>query len=199
MKKWIGCILFCMVICCTFYLMSVVSDHNTLTNALIRMHVIANSDDPQDQAVKLKVRDAICESIESDLSRIHDLDLARAYLIENIPKLEKLAKQVLISVGMDPEVTVSLEDSYFPTRFYETFRLPAGIYEALKITIGDGEGKNWWCVAFPSLCLYATEDEFQAAAVSAGFSENLSNSMVPKSGCEIRFFIMDFLGKLQRR
>ena len=90
---------------------------------------------------------------------------------------------------------VGLYDFYFAG---DTFTLPAGIYEALRITIGEGEGHNWWCVAFPSLCLSATSEEFADKAAGAGFPDSLTGALDGEEKYEVRFFLLDALGELEK-
>ena len=93
---------------------------------------------------------------------------------------------------------VTLSTEYYDTRLYDTFKLPAGVYDSLKITIGEHKGKNWWCVVFPSLCLPATTDSFESVAVSAGFDSRLANTLSENRKFEIRFFLLDFLGRIEK-
>ena len=93
---------------------------------------------------------------------------------------------------------VTLCKEAFDTRYYDTFTLPAGIYEALRITIGEGEGHNWWCVAFPSLCLSATSEEFADKAAGAGFPDSLTGALDGEEKYEVRFFLLDALGELEK-
>ena len=130
----------------------------------IRLHILANSDTWDDQLLKLQVRDAVLNSLQNDLNKIGDVNEARAYLQAKLPQIQAVANSVLEATGCDCEAVVTLCKEAFDTRYYDTFTLPAGIYEALRITIGEGEGHNWWCVAFPPLCTGAvTEDELRAA------------------------------------
>ena len=85
-----------------------------------------------------------------------------------------------------------------PASYYDPFPLPAGIYEALRITIGEGEGHNWWCVAFPSLCLSATSEEFADKAAGAGFPDSLTGALDGEEKYEVRFFLLDALGELEK-
>ena len=94
---------------------------------------------------------------------------------------------------------VTLGKEVFDTRYYDTFTLPAGVYEALRITIGEGQGKNWWCVVFPTLCVPATSDGFEDVAAGAGFPDALTSALEGESGYELRFFLLDLLGKWQSR
>lgn len=176
---------------------TLLSDRNQLNEQLIRLHVVANSDSEADQNIKLKVRDAVLESMKNDLSNIADVENARAYLLNNLPKIQKAANDTLKAAGFEEEAVVKLCKETFDTRYYDTFTLPAGVYEALRITIGAGAGNNWWCVVFPSLCIPATSDEFADTAVGAGFSESLSGALSGEQKYEVRFLLLDSLGKLE--
>lgn len=93
-------------------------------------------------------------------------------------------------------MSLALEE--FPTRVYDTFQLPAGLYEALRITIGEGEGHNWWCVVFPTLCVPASSEGFQETAEAAGFSDRLAGTLTRDSGgYEVRFRLLDWLGQVK--
>ena len=168
-----------------------------LSESLIRLHVVANSDSEKDQRIKLQVRDAVINSIQTDLQKLSDMDAAKEYLQRNLPKIQKTANKALERAGFDSHAVVTLGKEAFNTRYYETFTLPAGVYESLRIVIGEGEGHNWWCVAFPSLCMPKTEDAFEDTAVAAGFSDTLSETLGEKEEHEIRFFFLDKLGQLE--
>lgn len=197
MRKIWKRILLCACIPAMLWTYRLFSDRHQLRQELIRFHVVANSDAPGDQAVKLKVRDAVLESIREDLQQIADVDAARAYLQENLPKIRQIADETLRSAGFSEQTVVTLCEEAFDTRIYDTFALPSGIYESLRIVIGDGRGRNWWCVSFPSLCLPATAGEFADAAVGAGFSEELTKTLADRETYEIRFFLLDALGRLE--
>ena len=198
MRKLWKQVLLCALISAFFWGAALLSDRKALNEGLIRFHVVANSDSEQDQAVKLRVRDAVLESIQEDLKQVGNIDQARDYLQENLPKIQSVAEQTLQSLGVDAGAVVSLTKEAFDTREYDTFRLPAGIYEALRITIGEGEGKNWWGVTFPTLCLSATEDGFRETSGGAGFSQALTDSLSSEDW-EIRFFLLDAMGRLETR
>ena len=166
---------------------------------MIRLHVVASSDSREDQAIKLRVRDAVTEYLQTAMVDIADMKQAKSYLQENLPKLQALANQVLEAAGVEPDAVVTLTKEAFDTRYYDTFRLPAGVYESLRIVIGEGEGKNWWCVVFPSLCLPATSSGFESVAAGAGFDEALIGTLEGKSEYEIRFFLLDKLGELENK
>ena len=111
-----------------------------------------------------------------------------------LPKLTEVANQVLQQAGFDDTATVSLGVEEFPLRQYDTFSLPSGLYQALRIVIGEGEGHNWWCVVYPQLCIPATSEEFVETASMEGMSDSLSGSLTGEY--EIRFWILDQMGKL---
>ena len=141
-----------------------------LAEKVVRLHVLANSDSEEDQALKLVVRDAVLERAEGILrdsaTRAEAEGLLRGQLLE----LEDLANETVRNAGYTYPVTVELEKAAFPTRTYEGFSLPAGEYLALRVLIGDAAGQNWWCVVFPPLCTVAAA-EFSDTAENAGFSD----------------------------
>ena len=169
-----------------------------LRQEVLRIHILADSDQEADQAVKLQVRDAVLNSLQSDLNKIADVNEARAYLQAKLPQIQAVANSVLEATGCDCEAVVTLCKEAFDTRYYDTFTLPAGSYEALRITIGEGEGHNWWCVAFPSLCLGATSEEFADKAAGAGFPDSLTGALDGEEKYEVRFFLLDALGELEK-
>lgn len=118
-----------------------------LSSQLIRLHVIAQSDDATEQAIKLEVRDAVL-AYTSPLLEGGDISHAYMTLYENLPQIE----QVAISAAYGRDVSVSLTQEEYPTRYYDTFALPTGEYSSLQVKIGDALGQNWWCVVFPPLC-----------------------------------------------
>ena len=197
MRKILRQVLICALITALFWGVMLISDRDRLNDELIRLHVVANSDSEEDQSIKLMVRDAVINSLYRDLETIADIKEAKAYLQENLPKIQTIANETLDAAGFEGEAVVTLCKEAFDTRYYDTFTLPAGVYESLRIIIGEGNGKNWWCVAFPSLCIPATTDGFTDAAVEAGFSETLSNTLTGEEGYEVRFFLLDALGRLE--
>lgn len=122
-------------------------------NNLIRLHVVADSNLPKDQELKLKVRDGIIQVTEPLLLKIQDPATAEEILKANLPLLEKTARKIIAEEGRDLDVKVSLEQCDFPAVAYPFGMLPAGEYKGLKVVLGRGQGKNWWCVLYPPLCL----------------------------------------------
>lgn len=119
---------------------------------LIRFHVIANSDSVEDQSVKLEVRDAILEKVGPQLEKLNSTEEAREYLEDNLDTITEISNDILSEKNMDYKATVSVGKGVFPVKSYSSVTLPAGEYTALKVVLGNGDGKNWWCVMFPPLC-----------------------------------------------
>ena len=187
----------CILLVVLFYAGTVAADKLELQENVIRLHVVADSDSQQDQQVKLQVRDALTAYLQPVLDDLPDIDAARAYLQTQLPELEQVANDVLKAAGQTATAVVSLAKEAFSKRDYDTFSLPSGIYESLRVTIGSGEGKNWWCVVFPSLCVSATSDSLVDTAAGAGFSDSLIGSISGKQDYRVRFFVMDCLGWLE--
>ncbi len=123
---------------------------------VFRLHIRANSDTETDQKLKLSVRDAILSAEGENFGRCEDLNEAINYAENNIEKFEQIALSVIKEQGFDYGVQISVCDSYFENREYDDFTLPAGVYKSLNINIGSGQGKNWWCVMFPAVCIGAS-------------------------------------------
>jgi stage II sporulation protein R len=119
---------------------------------LIRFHVIANSDSAKDQALKIKVKDALVKELSPELSDVRDIEEGRALIQSKLTSIQTLAETIIIQNGYDYQVTAKLEPVYFPIKTYGEYTFPAGKYEALRVQIGEAKGKNWWCVMFPPLC-----------------------------------------------
>lgn len=138
-----------------------------LAGQVIRLHVVGASDSAEDQASKLKVRDAVLRAAAPCLEGVTDPEDARAILAGQLPLLAQAGAQ-----AAGETVTAQMEESaWFPTRRYLDFSLPAGRYTALKLTVGEGEGRNWWCVVFPPLCMGAVSENVNAYAGSFSDSQ----------------------------
>ena len=165
-------------------------EQQALSEKLIRLHVVANSDSEEDQSVKLQVRDAVL-NVTKELEA-EELELA-------LDDIQSAAERCLRELGRQESVTVSLGMEQFPTRVYDSFSLPAGTYRSLRVTIGDGAGKNWWCVVFPSLCFRATAGELEEAAVSAGFTtEEVKLITEEGNGYVLKFKLLELLEEIKK-
>lgn len=187
----------CMLLAALAWFGTVLADRQSLNENVIRLHVVAASDSEEDQQIKLQVRDALIETLQPGMDGLADAEAAKEYLMSRLEDLEETANRILTEAGSEDQATVTLAKEAFSTRDYDTFSLPAGVYESLRVTIGQGEGKNWWCVVFPSLCLPATSEGFEDAAAGAGFQDGLTNTLQQEDGYEIRFFFLDCLGWLE--
>lgn len=164
---------------------------------LIRLHVVADSDSEFDQEVKLQVRDAVLAFVNEQIDDCADAEAAKTYLQDHLGKLETVANEALHQAGSDDLAVVTLCQEEFPTREYDTFSLPSGVYTSLRVTIGEGSGKNWWCVVFPSFCFTAATDSFVDTAAGAGFSEPLRDTLAGEEEYTFGFFFLDCIGKLE--
>ena len=145
-----------------------------LRTNVLRLHIIANSDSDFDQNLKLKVRDAVLKQSPHLFGEVYDTDEAIKTARRSAKEINAVAKSVLEENGVEYSSETTVGDSYFNTREYENFTLPAGTYKSLIITLGEGKGKNWWCVIFPEVCLPAASD----VDLSKSANEN---------GCEIAY------------
>jgi len=169
-------------------------EQTVLSEKLIRLHVVANSDSEFDQKVKLMVRDAVLQTLEPELRHAENPEKVIA---EKLPELQRTANTVLEENDLTMPVAVSLGYERFPTRVYDTFSLPAGVYRSLRVTLGAGEGHNWWCVVFPAICLPAAGD-LEEAAVEAGLTGEEIGLITESDGrYVVKFKILEILQELQ--
>ena len=140
-----------------------------LASQVIRLHVLANSDSEEDQALKLEVRDRVLETTSALLAGETEPQAAAVLLNQHLDDIAQTAAQEISAQGHDDRVEVRLEETWFPTRQYQGISLPAGNYLALRVLIGAAEGHNWWCVVFPNLCLPAvSERALEASTLTPG-------------------------------
>ena len=192
-KKWTALGLVTLLLSAAGLCGSAAAQQRALAARLIRLHVVAASDDAADQARKLRVRDVLLPRITALTADCLDAEAAAARLGAALPELAALAAGTL---GTGEPVGASLAREPFPRRDYEGFSLPAGPYRALRIVLGAGRGHNWWCVAFPALCLPAAEDAagFDEAAAAAGIFDAERALMQPDSPqVRIKFRLLDWL------
>lgn len=173
-----------------------------LTQDVFRLHVIANSDSDEDQSLKIRVRDAVLEAGGDIFSGADSAEAAKRLAEDNIELFETAARDRIAAEGYDYPVRCEVEKTHFDKRVYGTAELPEGDYCALRVIIGDGGGKNWWCVMFPTLCLPAVTntDEmlFQAQQDGIITTEELELMQNPEN-YEIRFYFAELFQKLLNR
>ena len=163
---------------------------NEIRSETLRLHIIANSDSEADQELKLKVRDAVLSStgeLFAEVSGKTDAISVAEYSSDNI---KAIAENVIKSEGYNYSVMVEVTEMWFETRSYDGFTLPAGDYDAVRIIIGEGEGKNWWCVMYPALCIPGAEDAIEKYESSADF--------ILGDKYEIRFVLIEWFEDLKR-
>lgn len=173
-------------------------EQKELADSVIRFHVIANSNSEADQALKLAVRDRVLAQAEEIYPENATLEEAQAALEGHLNVLAAAGREVVEEQGYDYPVTAALEDCWFPTKEYEGFALPAGNYTALRVTIGKGEGRNWWCVAFPPLCLGAASETVDQALEAGRFTPEQGALVTGDGeGYVLKFKAMELLGEIQ--
>ena len=158
-----------------------------LTQSVLRLHIVADSDDPQDQAVKLAVRDALVESYGQTLSQAESLEEAQELANRLLPRMLDTARQTAAAQGCTLPVTGEVGELSFPAVSYEGYTLPAGEYQAVRIQLGEGEGHNWFCVLYPAVCLDSS------VALEEGMSSQQKEMLTHPEDYEIRFALLDGL------
>ena len=154
---------------------------------VLRLHIPANSDSEFDQSMKLAVRDFVLEKYGALLADSDNVGDAAEQVRELLPEIEKSCCEFLSQQGTDYGAKAELTEMYFTTRQYDSVTLPAGDYQALRITLGSGEGHNWWCVMFPPLCIPLASEPLPEEELPADFvTDNSSNRI------EIRFAVFEF-------
>ena len=166
-----------------------------LSDKVLRLHVLANSDSEADQALKLKVRDSVLETASAILEGCPDRETAEQRLSAALPEIEDAARARSAAEGGKQTVTAELRPTVFPTREYEDFTLPAGEYLALRVVLGEGEGHNWWCVVFPPLCAETTSSLSQTA-MAAGLTEEEVALITESDGYQLKFKAVELWEKL---
>lgn len=173
-----------------------------LYDNVLRLHVLANSDSEADQALKLEVRDAILEHCSPRLAACKSRDEAEEVVLAMQNEIEAIAEKTVFEAGCDYGVSVTLGKEEYPERSYDSLCFPSGEYLSLRVCIGEAEGKNWWCVLFPPLCLETasikTRKEVEEAFVAAGFTPEQYKIITEsdKVTYRVRFKLLEILEEL---
>ena len=196
MKRDLLCVL-TVILALAFAVLSVgatvLEEERQIYDLALRLHIPANSDSEEDQAVKLKVRNAVLEVLDEPLRNCQTRDKA-AQIVQSLTDVISLtANNVLYANGMDYTASVSLGEEYYPTRDYEGISLPAGKYLSLKIELGKAEGKNWWCVLFPQVCVGCARPAEAMAQV--GFTPNQIKLLTEQEdgGYTVKFKLLEII------
>ncbi len=200
MKKYVIGIL-AAVFCCTILLNTIQAQvlQQSISDKILRFHVLANSDSSEDQELKLKVRDEVGIYLSGRLADASSLEDCEEIARENLPEIEQIASEVIEEEGYDYAVTASLENCLFPEKTYGSYTFPSGNYEALRVVIGEGEGQNWWCVLYPNLCfsgsMYAV-DEASGEKLSVELTDEEYAAILENGDYEVSFKILKFLNRV---
>ncbi|NMS91469.1 stage II sporulation protein R [Clostridioides difficile] len=175
---------------------------------LIRFHVIANSNTDEDQALKLKVRDEVIKYLQPKLQNSKSIEESEAIIKREYRSLEEISKNIILENGYNYNVKVGIQYSNFPTKQYSNIVLPAGEYKALKIIIGKGEGKNWWCVMFPPLCFVdesngvidkSTDDKLKEVLTDKEYKLIKQDTPKKTSRVKIKFKVLEVVKDLEEK
>ena len=171
-----------------------------IKESVIRFHVIANSDTQEDQMLKLNVRDAVLEYIAPYLEESTSIEESREIVTEHLEEMTEVASIVVSNWGKDYPVTAQLSEEDFPTKTYGDIALPKGNYEACRIIIGEGKGKNWWCVMYPPLCYVDAATGIMPEEGQQALSQTLTEEeyeiirFESDKPYQIRFKLLEWLG-----
>lgn len=173
-------------------------DYDGITETVFRLHILANSDSEADQALKLKVRDAVLEENSYIFEGSSSAEEAAAEAEKHLDEIRKTAERVICESGADYPVKCEIARTSFDDRVYGTITMPAGEYSALRVTIGEAAGKNWWCVMFPPLCLPAVTNIDEALEDCGGvFTEEELDMLHNPENYECRFYFLELYEKLR--
>ena len=177
------------------YITPFIETSENISEEVFRLHILANSDSTEDQQLKLKVRDEILKKGETVFASSNSLDETIKLCKDNITLFQQTAEQCLKDNGSNYSVKVYVDKEYFNTRKYDEITLPSGIYNALKIEIGQGKGHNWWCVMFPAICLSSVTDD----ELNKYLSEDEQRLVNSNSKYEVRFKIVEIYEKIKSK
>lgn len=168
--------------------------YDRLKDNVIRVHILANSNSKKDQNLKLKIKDDVSAEIFKLLKNAKNKSQAQKIILDNLAFISELSKNKLEENGCHHNVNVSLTKSYFPTKEYDKFTFPAGFYDAVKVVIGNGQGYNWWCVAFPPMCSPIYDNQKNNSEILG--AEQLELIQNP---CELKFAFWELILNLSQK
>lgn len=170
-----------------------------IAEKILRFHVIANSDSKEDQALKLKVRDAVGLYMKNEMEGVHNRKEAEQTADDNMKKIEHIAKRVIEEEGKAYTVNAFRKQVDFPKKTYGQYSFPAGTYEAVEVVIGEGDGKNWWCVMYPNMCfegsMYEVIDKKAQVSLQEVLTQEEYDSIIENGGYQIKCRYLSFLNK----
>lgn len=188
MKRWTKAIIGGVVLCLLVQVLGFAGSSEGIRQRVVRLHVLAHDDSEAEQALKLQVRDAVSDEAVRLLEGVTERAAMLTVLQDVLPQLQAVAQQCVYDAGYTHPVSAELSQEYFTTREYDSGTYPAGVYDALRIVIGDGAGRNWWCVLYPPLCV--------SAAVEAPTAEEVLTdtqlAVVEAPPYEVRFKLVEW-------
>ena len=187
--------IFTLTLCTLFLAISLLPVHGEtqIYDNVLRLHVLANSDSEEDQALKLAVRDALLTAGEGMFANCTTREEAATLAQERLPFFEEVARKTVGDAGYDYDVSVILDVEEYPTRTYDAICFPAGEYLSLRVLIGQGAGQNWWCVLFPPMCMTSATAAKEDASIPVGLSSQQYQTVTQsqKTTYAVRFKILD--------
>ncbi len=168
---------------------------NNIRSSVFRLHILANSDIVADQQLKIKVRDAILKNTKDIFNEQSTLAQAKINATNNIDKIKIIAQNEINTNGYDYKVNAEVTNMFFNTRYYDNLTMPAGNYDALRITIGNADGKNWWCVLYPPICLPAATKKVE---IEQTLNQKQVDIVKSNRKIEVRFKAVEIYEKIKQ-
>ena len=198
-SKWIAIFLLCATVCFALSISLVQAEQQAISSKLIRFHVVANSDSKEDQQMKLRVRDEILRYLsENDDWRNRQETIE--WISTHLDNIAAVGAQTLANDNVNHKVTVKLCFESYPQRQYDTFALPAGDYTSLRVEIGEGAGKNWWCVVYPAICMTKNQADFTEEAACAGMTfKEVKLITSNEEHVKIKFKLLEWIEDLRKK
>ncbi|MBO5909079.1 MAG: stage II sporulation protein R [Clostridia bacterium] len=164
-------------------------------NDTIRLHILANSDKEEDQQLKLKIRNKVLEKYSNELKYCENIEDAQVLFKSILPQLKKDCEDWVKELGYDYSIRCELSEEWYETRDYESFSLPCGYYKSLRIIIGNGNGKNWWCVMYPPLCTSLATEKAPCDDTLINYTKE-EILLIENGGYNIKFKSLELISKL---
>lgn len=193
MKLFIKSACIAFVLAVIYSLIPFQANCSDISNEVFRLHIMANSDSEQDQNLKLLVRDRVLEYTQNLFENASSKEEAESLIADNITAINNVAADVISQNGYDYGVKSQIVKMHFSTRYYDSYTLPSGTYDALRITIGSGSGHNWWCVMYPSICISSAEEGEKRARDVLDSNEY---DIIKNEKYEYKFFVVELFENL---
>lgn len=186
MKRWVKALAGGVALCLIVAVCGFDGECQEIREQVVRLHILANSDSVEDQSIKLKVRDAVLQAT-AGWENMGEQEILQN-VQEDLPRLLEIAQNTVYENGYSYPVTAKVCRMYFETRQYDEITMPAGMYDAVRFEIGEGKGKNWWCVIYPPMCLKAAEKGDTLAQV---LTDRQMSIVTGEKGYQVRFKLLE--------